>query len=146
MPAERKKTKSVKVKKTILKVTIGRKETYVRAKELQYFTHEYAPLADSVTYHAHTTFGILEGSVMLSDLAPMYVPILDKPLERVLETLRTVVMDAWVEIAEEVVINLMQTSEADKIVPIEVKETIVYDITGEYTGAVDKYIRASVKR
>jgi len=130
-PAE-KKTKYV------FKIRRDRTESFIRAKEMNYFEHAYTPLTDTVEYFVYTPYDRLRGIVPLVFLTvELKIPA---------ETLREYIDEGWDSISDSVAGKIITLSERDKTIPPETKDTNIIDISEEYLDNVRAYLRRVVKR
>lgn len=125
MAAEKKKrTPVVKRVKHVLKIKRDVLDIYIRAKEMNYYKHAYAPLTDSIEYFVYTPYGELHGSV------PLIFLTIELGIDT--DTLREYIEDEWGAVSDVVASRIITLSELDKTVPPETKDTKVIEITEEY--------------
>ncbi|RLF44072.1 MAG: hypothetical protein DRN17_05145 [Thermoplasmata archaeon] len=137
-PAE-KKTKYV------FKIRRGKDESFIRAKEMEYFEHSYSPLVDAVIYfifmpYKETITG--EPNRLRGEASFMF---LSTEFGIELETLREYVDGMWNSISDNVAGKVITLSERDKTVPPETKDTDIIDISEEYLNNVRVCLRKVVK-
>jgi len=129
--------KPVEVKpKQVLKIRERMKLTYVRAKELLYYEVIYAHMADTIDYTVISSYKSHTGSVELIGLPQILRISLDK--------MRGVMPVLWPDLSDSIAAKIITVAELDKLVPPEVEETAILDISTMYTNAVLDYMRKAM--
>jgi hypothetical protein len=114
--------------KYVLKLTHDVAETFIRAKDVNYYVQEYRPATDLIDYRVDTSYGVIYGSVPIVFLA---VEVRMK-----LDELRKILEDVWPDLSDLVASRVMEMREMDRAVKDTVTAVDIYDVTDHFVAGL----------